>query len=177
MRACLLLLLCCCTSLWAGELSGDSYVGARFGAIRIIAPASQWLMLDREYSGDNEFGGPVVDLKGLQPLTTGTFPSLHLTAFKRVGPEVNAAFVLENSQNAVRQRGGQVSPVASRALNGKTIWFFDALVSQNDKPARLYYVLLESSQAFFALQTAVPVSAFDETRQRVDELLLKVSYQ
>ena len=160
---------------FAGQLTGDSYTGERFGRIHFVAPGSQWLMLDREYSGSNEFGGPVLDLKATSAVS-GFFPSVHVSAFKRAEDSVTAEFVLQTSQDAVRQKGGQPGVVQLRAVNGKKTWFFEAQVVQQDKLARLYYVLLEGAEAYFALQTVVPEVVFTATKQRIDELLLKVSY-
>lgn len=171
----LLLAISLSVSAFAGQLTGEAYIGERFGRIEIRPPAKQWLMLDRESSGDNEFGGPVVDLKALAPLG-GVLPSLHVSAFRRVDASVTAAFVLQTSRDAVLQKGGEAGPVDIRTVNGRKVWFFDAQVKQQDKPARLYYVLLEGDKAYFALQTVVPDAAFLATKQGVDELLPKVNY-
>jgi hypothetical protein len=171
----LLLLLFFCGPVVAGQLSGDGFTGERFGMIRVVAPPSLWLLLDREFSGSNEFGGPVLDLKATTAIA-GYLPSAHLSAFKRADASVTAEFVLQTSQQAVRQKGGQPGPVGRRTLNGKTTWFFEAELVQQERPARLYYVLLEGSEAYFALQTVVPEAVFADTKQRIDELLLKVSY-
>lgn len=175
MRYVLLLLLCLNGVALAGQLEGESYTGERFGRIQFVAPGHQWLMLDREFSGSNEFGGPVLDLKAVAPVG-GFYPSLHVSAFKRADASVSATFVLQTSQDAVRQKGGLPAQAQIRAVNGKNIWFFEAEVMQQDKPARLYYLLLEGAQAYFALQTVVPAAALPELKQRIDELLLKVSY-
>lgn len=154
---------------------GETFIGERFGRIEVLAPATQWLMLDREYSGDNEFGGPVLDLKAMVPIA-GSFPNLHVSAFKRADASVTPEFILQTSRDAVRQKGGDLGAVQTRAVDAKKVWFFEAQVRQQDKPARLYYVLLQGSSAFFALQTVVPDSAFSETKRQIDELLLKVKY-
>lgn len=173
----LLVLLAVCLSapVLAGQLNGETYLGERFGRIELTAPARQWLLLDREYSSDNEFGGPVLDLKATAAIG-GAFPSLHVTAFRRVDASVTPEFVLQTSRDAVQHKGGELGPVQMRTVNGKNVWFFAAQVRQQDKAARLYYVLLAGSSALFALQTVVPESAFSETKNRVDELLSAVSY-
>ncbi len=175
MRYFFLLLLCLNGLAIAGQLQGDSYTGERFGRIQFVAPVHQWLMLDREFSGSNEFGGPVLDLKAVAPVGEG-YPSLHVSAFKRADASVTAAFVLQTSQEAVRQKGGLPAQAQIRTVNGKNIWVFEAEVMQQDKPARLYYLLLEGAQAYFALQTVVPAAVLPELKQRIDELLLKASY-
>lgn len=161
--------------VFAGQVSGESYIGERFGRIELRAPAGQWLLLDRESSGNNEFGGPVLDLKATAAIA-GAFPTLHVNAFKRADASVTAEFVLQTSRHAVQQKGGELGPEQMRAVDGKKIWFFEAQVILLDKPAWLYYVLLEGATAFFAVQTVVPEAAFGETKRRVDELLLKVTY-
>lgn len=160
---------------WAGQVSGETYTGQRFGQIELVAPATQWLILDREFSGSNEFGGPVVDLKAVAPIA-GIFPTLHISAFKRADISVTPEFVLQTSRDAVWQKTGQLGPVQVRAVDGKKIWFFVASVRQQDQLARLYYVLLEGLTVIYALQTVVPENAFAETQRLVDELLLKVKY-
>lgn len=161
--------------VFAGQLNGANYIGDRFGRIELVAPTTEWLILDRESSGNNEFGGPVVDLKATVSIA-GYFPSLHLSAFKRIDVSVTPAFVLQTSRDAVEQRGGELGPIQNRVVDGKNTWFFEAKVWQKDQPARLYYVLLEGSEAIYALQTVVPEAALIETKRRVDELLLKVKY-
>lgn len=163
------------SSAWAGQFKGDTYIGERFGRIELLAPGNHWLVLDREFSGNNEFGGPVVDLRSTVGIA-GIFPSVHISAFKRADASVTAEFVLQTSRDAVLQKGGEPGPVEIRAVNGKKAWFFEAQVKQQEKPARLYYVLLAGATAFFALQTVVPESVFIETKRQVDELLLKVGY-
>lgn len=177
MRSLTLLFFVACLAVpaIAGQLSGNTFVGERFGRIEIVETDAQWLILDREYSGNNLLGGPVADIKATRPVA-GYFPTVHLSAFKRADATVTPDFVLQTSRDAVRQKGGHPGGIQSAAVNGRNVWFFEAMVLQQDKPAKLYYVLLEGDSVFFALQTVVPEFAFDETRGRVDKLLNGISY-
>lgn len=159
----------------AGRISGDSYVGERFGRLEIEAPAGQWVILDREYSDHNEYGGPVVDLKASTALA-GVFPTVHVSAFKKAEASVTADFVLQTSRAAVQQKGGAVGPGQMLAVDGRNRWIFTAQVSQNGQPASLYYLLLDGEQAYFAVQSVVPPAALGEWQTRVDELMSKAKY-
>jgi len=159
----------------AGQIDGDRYVGERFGRIEIKAPAGQWLILDREFSGNNEYGGPVVDLKATAAVA-GVFPTVHVSAFKRADASVTAEFVLQTSRTAVEQKGGEPGPIQTLAVDGKKRWFFTAKVIQNDKPASLHYLLLEGEQAYFAVQSVVPEAALGELQQRIEALMRQAKY-
>lgn len=159
----------------AGQIDGDRFVGERFGRLELSVPAGQWLILDREFSGNNEYGGPVVDLKATAAIV-GVFPTVHVSAFKRADASVTAEFVLQTSRAAVEQKGGEPGPIQTLAVDGKKRWVFTARVRQNDQPASLHYLLLEGEQAYFAVQSVVPDAALGEWQQRVEQLMRQVKY-
>ena len=70
-------LLCClagalalalCAAAQAGTVSGDAYVGERFGRLEIAPPAGRWAITDRESAGTSDEGGPVADLQLTAPV-------------------------------------------------------------------------------------------------------------
>jgi hypothetical protein len=170
------LLLCLLAgSAWAGEMHGDTYVGKRYGTIEIKVPAGTWVVLDREANGENDFGGPVADFKSTVPIA-GIYPAVHLSAFRRVDASITPSFVLQTSLDAVALKGGVPGAVLDGAVNGRKSWFFIADVVQQNRPAKLYFVLLEGREAIFSAQTVVPPEALAETRQQVDAFLQGMRY-
>lgn len=158
------------SAVQAGELDGPRFAATRFPAFRIELPAGQWLILDREASGDNAYGGPVAEFRSQVPAGS-VYPVVMLSAFRRAGPEITADFLLRTSREAMQQKGAENGPVLVRAVDGRKIRFFESRVTHQGKPAMLYYALLEGAETFYAAQVVAPEADFPLVRARADALL------
>lgn len=159
----------------AGEIDDNRYSSRRFAPLTIAAPAGQWIILDREASGGNEFGGPVVDFKSTRAAGS-VYPVLMVSAFKRAAEDVTADFLLRTSRDAMQQRGAEPGPVLVRTVNGRKVRFFETRLSPQGRPSILYYVLLEGEGMLFAAQVLSPEADFPAVRKQVDELLAGARY-
>lgn len=175
LSAVFLLALLSTVAVQAGEVSGQGYRAVRFAPFALNAPAGQWLALDREASGGNEDGGPLVEFKATQAAGS-VYPVVMVNAFKRVNAEVTADFLLRTSLDALRQRGAEPGPVLVRTVDGKKVRFFEARLQRQGVPSVLYYVLLEGEKLFFAAQAVVPAADFAAAQRQIDALLAGARY-
>ncbi len=159
----------------AGDIQGNRYSGAKFAPLEITIPDGQWIILDRESSGDNTYGGPVVDFKSTRAAGS-IYPVVMISAFKRAAEDITADFLLKTSREAMQQKGAQPGPVLVRTVNGRKVRYFEAQVTQKGQPAMLYYVLLEGKEALFAAQVVAPPADFPATQKQTDELLAQARY-
>ena len=177
-------LLCCladalalalCAAAQAGTVSGDAYVGERFGRLEIAPPAGRWAITDRESAGTSDEGGPVADLQLTAPVGD-IRPLVRVTGVKKVDAAVTADFVLKTSRDALQQQGGEAGPVQRIQVGARSVWSYEARLDAEGQPLRTRLVVIEGAQAFFLLQMVVPAAAFDEAGRAFDQLLPAVKY-
>lgn len=159
----------------AGQVVGNSYVGARYGALTIVPPAGAWRIVDQEGSAGSEAGGPVVHLQMAQAIG-GAYPVVQVSAVRKTEAAVTAAFILDTSREAMIQRGGVPGPVEVGAADGRQVHSYRARIPVRGQAAEAVYVLLEGAGSFFVLQMVVPVVDYDEARARLDQLLTTLRY-
>lgn len=159
----------------AGEVQDGRFVAGRYGRLEISAPATDWVLSDRESVGDNALGGPVADLRSTRRAGS-IYPLVLITAFRQADDSVTPDFILRASRDSMQQRGAVPGPVLVRRVNERKIWFFDAAVQQQGQPARLYYLLLAGEGVYFAIQAVAPEASFEPMQQQVDALLNHLSY-
>ncbi len=163
------------TGAYAGQMTEKGYTADRFGQLEVTPPAGKWEMRDQEATGNNHYGGPVVDFL-LKQAVQGSYPVVKVSAVKKDDGSVTPDFVLKTSRDTMTQQGGQLSAVETGRVGGRNVWSYQARISIKGQLSQVVYLLLEGPTAFFMAQMVVPDGALAQAKPLFDELLATFRY-
>lgn len=155
----------------AGEIIGNTFLGAKNGTIEIVSPEGKWEIKDMEDKGPNA----VADLKLKDPIK-GTSPTCSVTSATKIAAMIEPDAMAGIMRKALQDQGMELGPLESRRYGGKPVLVHPVSMTKSGNVAKGLFFLLRGPTDYFAVSCIANSVAYDEAVSAFEDLIGKMKY-